>query len=165
MLDVVLNRHDVTISVECGKPFNFSEFHLAAFRKPTQVSDNFLERRFCEDFQSCTEDGPLAKAIKAHPLGFGVIDECRDAEGYTALHRAAQGGNLIALKWFLSRGADPTVLTSEGYSALTLAILSGINPYSSSRKREAAEKTAAILFHTMTRISPFDMGCNELTQR
>ena len=160
-LDVVLNRHDVTISVECGKPFNFSEFHLAAFRKPTQISDNFLERRFSEDFQSITEDGPLAKAIKAHPLGFRIIDECRDVEGYTALHRAAQGGNLIALKWFLSRGADPTVLTSEGHSPLTLAILSGINPVSSSSKRETAEKTAADLFHAMTRISPLNIGCNE----
>ena len=31
-LDVVLNRHDVNISIECGKPFNLSEFHLAAFK-------------------------------------------------------------------------------------------------------------------------------------
>ena len=161
-LDVVLNRHDVTISIECGKPFNFSEFHLAAFRKPTRLSENFIEQRFCDELQCITEDGPLAKAIKAHPRGFRVIDECRDEEGYTALHRAAQGGNLIALKWFLSRGADPTVLTSQGNSALTLAILSGRNPYSSSRKREAAEKTAAVLFHAMTRMSPFDMGCHRV---
>ena len=139
----------------------FPKFHLAAFRKPTQISDNFLERRFNEDFQSITEDGPLAKAIKAHPRGFRIIDECRDAEGYTALHRAAQGGNLIALKWFLSRVADPTVLTSEGHSPLTLAILSGINPVSSSSKREVAEKTVADLFHAMTRISPLNIGCNE----
>ena len=159
-LDVVLNRHHVNISIECGKPFNFSEFHLAAFRKPTNLRDNFLERRFSEEFQSFTEDGPLAKAIKAHPRGFRLIDECRDEEGYTALQRAAQGGNLIALKWFLLRGADPTVLTSQGHSALTLAISSGINPYSSSRKREAAEKTAAVLFHAMTRISHFDLNCN-----
>ncbi|KAK2555506.1 Ankyrin repeat domain-containing protein 50 [Acropora cervicornis] len=159
-LDVVLNRHDVNISIECGKPFNFSEFHLAAFRKPTNFWDNFLERRFSEDFQSFIEDGPLAKAIKVHPRGFRIIDECRDAEGYTALHRAAQGGNLIALKWFLFRGADPTVLTSQGHSALTLAIASGINPYSSSQKREAAEKTSAVLLNAMTKISPFGLSCN-----
>ena len=158
-LDVVLNRHDVTISIECGKPFNFSEFHLAAFRKPTKLWDNFLEQRFCKGFQCTTEDGPLAKAIKAHPRGFRVINECRDAEGYTALHRAAQGGNLIALKWFLSWGADPTALTSHGHSALTLAILSGINPYFS-KKRKAAEKTAAVLLQAITRISRFDVGCN-----
>ena len=159
-LDVVLNRHDVNISIECGKPFNLSEFHLAAFRKPTNYLDNFLERRFSEDLQTFIQDGPLAKAIKAHPRRFLVIDECRDAEGYSALHRAAQGGNLIALNWFLLQGADPTVLTSHGHSALTLAILSGINPYSSSRKREAAEKAATVLFHAMTTISPFEMGCN-----
>ena len=159
-LDVVLNLHDVTISIKCGKHFNVSEFHLAAFRKPTNFWDNFLERRFSEDFQSFTKDGPLAKAIKDHPRGFRVIDECRDAQGYTALHRAAQGGNLIALKWFLSRGADPTVLTSQGNSALTLAILSGINPYSSSQKQEVAEKAATVLFQAITRISRFDVGCN-----
>ena len=100
-MDVILNRQDVNISIECGKPFNFSEFHLTASRKPTKFSENFLERRFSEDLQSFREDGPLAKAIKAHPRGFQVIDECRDAEGYTALHRAARGGNLIALNWFL----------------------------------------------------------------
>ena len=161
-LDVVLNRHDVNFSIECGKAFNFSELHLAAFRKPTKLSDNFLEQRLCEESRCITEDGPLVKAIKAHSRGFRVIDECHDEEGYTALHIAAQGGNLIALKWFLSRGADPTVLTSQGHSALTLAILSGRNPYSSLRKREAAEKTAALLFHAMTRISPFDMGCNRV---
>ena len=161
-LDVVLNRHDVNFSIECGKPFNFSEFHLAAFRKPTKLSENFLEQRLCVESRCILEDGPLVKAIKAHPRGFRVIDECRDKEGYTALHRAAQGGNLIALKWFLSVGADPTVLTSQGHSALSLAILSGRNPYSSSLKREAAEKTAATLFHAMTRISPFDMGCNRV---
>ena len=159
-LDVVLNRYDVNLSIVCGKPFNLSEFHLAAFRKPTELSDNFLEQRLCEESRCIIEDGPLVKAIKAHPRGFRVIDECRDEEGYTALHRAAQGGNLIALNWFLSVGADPTVLTSQGHSALTLAILSGRNPYSSSLKREAAEKTAAVLFHAMTRISPFDMGCH-----
>ena len=159
-LDVVLDRHDVTISIECGKPFNFSEFHLAAFRKPTKLSDNFLEQGVCEEFRCIIEDGPLAKAIKAHRRGFRVIDECRDEEGYTALHRAAQGGNLIALKWFLSRGADPSVLTSQGHSSLTLAILSGINPYSSSQKKETAEKAAAVLFQALTRISRFDVGCN-----
>ena len=159
-LDVVLNRRNVTISIECRKPFNLSEFHLAAFRKPTAPYDNFLERYFSKDVQSFKEDGPLAKSIKAHPRGFRVIDECRDEEGYTVLHRAAQGGNLIALKWFLSRAADPTVQTSQGHSALTLAILSGINPYSFSKKREAAEKTAAVLLQAMTRISRFDVGCN-----
>ena len=159
-LDVVLNRHDVNINIECGKPFNFSEFHLAAFRKPTKLSDNFLEQRLCKELHCIIADGPLAKAIKAHPRGSRVIDECRDEEGYTALHRAAQGGNLIALKWFLSRGADPTVLTSQGHSALTLAILSGINPHSSAQKRKTAEKTAAVLFQAITRISRLDVGCD-----
>ncbi|XP_068694789.1 uncharacterized protein [Montipora foliosa] len=159
-LDVVLNRHNVTITIECGKPFNSSEFHLAAFRKPTDQSDNFLEMHFCDECHSFVEDGPLTKAIKAHPRGFRVIDECRDAEGYTALHRAAQGGNLLFLKKFLSWGADPSVLTSQGHSALTFAILTGINPVFSSHKRNNAEKVAALLLRATSKKTRFDIGCN-----
>ena len=159
-LDVVLIRHNVTIAIECGQPFNISEFHLAAFRKPTKQSDNFLVRHFYDDYHTFSEDGPLAKAIKAHPLGFRVIDECRDAEGYTALHRAAQGGNLLFLKKFLSWGANPTVLTAQGLSALTLAISTGINPYFSSHNRNNAEKVTALLFRAASKITPFDVGCN-----
>ena len=47
-LDVVLKRLNVTINIECGKPFNISEFHLLAFRKPTVASDNLLERYNCD---------------------------------------------------------------------------------------------------------------------
>ena len=159
-LDVVLNRHNVSITIECGKPFNFSEYHLAAFRKPTEQSDNFLERHFSDECQSFPEDGPLGKAIKAHPRGFRVINECRDAEGYTALHRAAQGGNLLFLKKFLSWGADPTVLTPQGHTALTLAILSAISPFFSSQKRNTAEKIAALLLQATPKITGFDVGCN-----
>ena len=159
-LDVVLIRHNVTIAIECGQPFNISEFHLAAFRKPTKQSDNFLVRHFYDDYHSFSEDGPLAKAIKAHPLGFRVIDECRDAEGYTALHRAAQGGNLLFLKKFLSWGANPTVLTAQGHSALTLAISTGINPVFLSHKRNNAEKVTALLLRAASKITRFDVGCN-----
>ena len=85
-----------------------------AFRKATALSENLLEQRTCDSYQCYIEDGPLAKAIKNHPLGFRVIDECRDAEGYTALHRAAQGGNLLVLKKFIFWGANPNLLTPQG---------------------------------------------------
>ncbi|XP_068759740.1 ankyrin repeat domain-containing protein 62-like [Montipora capricornis] len=158
---LVLNRHDVGITIECGKPFNSSEFHLAAFTKPTIQSDNFLLKpHFCDESHSFSEDGPLAKAIKTHPLGFRVINECCDAEGYTALHRAAQGGNLLFLKKFLSWGADSNPLTPQRHTALTLAILSGINPVFSSHKRNNAEKVTALLLRAASKITRFDVGCN-----
>ena len=159
-LDVILKLYNVTIHIECGKPFYISEFHLLAFRKPTVSSGNLLERYVCDTHQCFSEDGPLAKAIKAHPLGFRVIDKCRDAEGYTALHRAAQGGNLVVLQKFISWGADLTLLTPQGHSALHLAIMSGVSPFSSFEARYAAEKAADFLLRATLRISVFDVGCN-----
>ena len=160
-LDVILERFDVPIHIECGKPFNMSEFHLLAFRKPTVPSDNLLEYHTCDNFHCFAENGPLMEAIKAHPMGFRVIDECRDAEGYTALHRAAQGGNLLVLKTFLSLGADLTVLTPQGHSALELAIMcAGITPFSFTQNRRIAEESASLLLQASKRLVHFDVGCN-----
>ena len=160
-LDVILERFDVPIHIECGKPFNTSEFHLLAFRKPTVLSENLLEYHTSDNFYCFVENGPLMKAIKAHPLGFRVIDECRDAEGYTALHRAAQGGNLLVLKAFLSLGADLTVLTPQGHSALELAIMcAGISPFSFHQNRRIAEESADLLLQASKRLVDFDVGCN-----
>lgn len=160
-LDVVLKRFNVAIHIECGEPFNKSEFHLLAFRKPTVASDNLLED-YAYDMCYCySDEGPLLTAIKAHPLGFRVIDECRDAEGYTALHRAAQGGNLLVLKKFLSWGADPTILTSQGHSSLTLAMMrADISPFPSVQDRRIAERAAHVLLQAKRSISRFDIGCN-----
>ena len=159
-LDVVLTRFNVEIDIECGKPFNVSEFHLVAFRKPTIQSDNLLEWHSCDASQCFSEDGPLAEAIKAHPQGFRVIDECRDAEGYTALHRAAQGGNLLVLEKFISWGADPTILTPQGHTALNLAIMSDLSLVSFKRTRYIAEKAADLLLRATRQKSHFDVGCN-----
>ena len=49
-LDVILERFDVPIHIDCGKPFNTSEFHLLAFRKPTGPSENLLEYHTCDNF-------------------------------------------------------------------------------------------------------------------
>ena len=159
-LDFVLKRFNVTINIECCKPFNISEFHLLALRKPTVPSDNLLERYNCDTNHCFSEDGPLTKAVKAHPLRFRVIYECRDKEGYTALHSAAQGGNLLMLKKLLSWGADPTLRTPQGYSALHFAIMSGISPFSWNETRHTAEKAAVLLLRAEKSISLFDVGCN-----
>ena len=97
------------------------------------------------------------KAITAPPLGFRVIDECRDAEGYTALHRAAQGGNQLVLKTFLSLGADPSILT-KGNSAWEITIVCArISPFPSNNRRRIAEESADLLLQASKQ---FDVGCN-----
>ena len=160
-LDVVLNRFNVRVHIECGKPFNKSEFHLLAFTKPTVLSENLLEEHTCDQDYCYSEDGPLVKAIKAHPSGFRVIDECRDAEGYTALHRAAQGGNLLGLRTFLSWGANPTLLTPHGHSSLDLAIMcAGTSPFPSSEDMEIAERAADLLLRATRSMSRFKIGCS-----
>ena len=45
-------------------------------------------------------DGPLTSAILSHPNSSNVVQECFDAEGYNAFHRAAQGANLLAIRNF-----------------------------------------------------------------
>ena len=163
-LDVVLKRFNVTIHIECGKPFNKSEFHLLAFTKPTVLSENLFEKHVCDQDYCYSEDGPFVKAIKAHPLGFRVIDECLDAGGYTALHRAAQGGNLLVLRKFLSWGANPTVLTPQGHSSLELAIMcAGASPFPSSQGIEIAERAADLLLRAKR--SNFDIGCSSSQEK
>lgn len=160
-LDVVLNRFNVRVHIECGKPFNKSEFHLLAFTKPTAPSENLFEEHASDQDYCYSKVGPLVKAIKAHPLGFRVINECRDAEGYTVLHRAAQGGNLIGLRTFLSWGANPTLLTPHGHSSLDLAIMcAGTSPFSSYEDMEIAERAADILLRATRRMSRFNIGCS-----
>ena len=90
-------------------------------------------------------------------MGFRVIDECRGAEGYTALHRAAQGGNQLVLKTFLSLGADPSILT-KGNSAWEITIVCArISPFPSNNRRRIAEESADLLLQASKQ---FDVGCN-----
>jgi len=126
----VLVKHNVEVQIRCGDPFETSVFHLASYHKLHYLhylyefllgSDNwqkYLQTRdatfdylldtFEEQNKSGiveavrTGDGPLASAILSHPNGPNVIDQCFDAEGFNALHRAAQGANLVAIEKFLS---------------------------------------------------------------
>lgn len=48
-----------------------------------------------------------------------------DAEGFTPLHRAAQGANIVAVRNLIRNGADVSLRSPQGHDALTLAILHG----------------------------------------
>ncbi|KAJ7372341.1 hypothetical protein OS493_019786 [Desmophyllum pertusum] len=127
--DVVLKHFNVSVAVKCGKPFNVSVFHLLSYRPPTLTEDNFFEYRKCDRGGECDHSeselrkGPLAEAIESHPLKHSVINSCLDADGFTPLHRASQGANLVAIRYLLANGANDSILSPHGYDALSLAVL------------------------------------------
>ena len=115
-----------TVTIECGKPFNYSLFHLLSYLSATFKGNNFFFSENCSEptHPNCTDKkGPLAKAIESHPEKQLIISSCFDAEGFTPLHRATQGVNLVAIRYLLANGADDSILNPQGYDALTLAVL------------------------------------------
>ena len=114
------------VTIECGKPFNYSLFHLLSYLSPAFKGNNFFFSENCSEpsHPNCTvKKGPLAKAIESHPEKQLIISSCFDAEGFTPLHRATQGVNLVAIRYLLANGADDSILNPQGYDALTLAVL------------------------------------------
>ena len=147
----VLVKHDVHVKITCGDSFENSVFHLASYHKlhylhylyefllgkenwkkylqtENAIFDYFIDRYEDQNYKGNVEtvrtgDGPLTLAILSNPMGVNVIDECFDAEGYNALHRAAQGANLIAIHRYLSLGANALLKNSNGFSSLWLSVL------------------------------------------
>ena len=75
-----------TVTIECGKPFNYSLFHLLSYLSPTFKGNNFFFSENCSEptHPNCTDKkGPLAKAIESHPEKQLIISSCFDAEGFT----------------------------------------------------------------------------------
>ena len=104
----VLNMFEVEISLKCEVSFSKSELHRISF-----MFQPFLN----------TKPFPLQRLIDRHPRGVRILNECYDAEGYLPIHRAAQGGNLAAIKWFLSIGINTQLKTQGGLTALDISIL------------------------------------------
>ena len=115
--------------IECRKPLNYSVFHLLSYLSPTFEHNNpfYLAprcRRLDAHRTLCQETkGPLAEGIKQHPEKEWVISSCFDAEGFAPLHRAAQGANLVGIRYFLENGVNTSILSQNGHDALTLAVL------------------------------------------
>lgn len=123
LLDAVLHHFNASVTIKCGKPFNLSAFHLLCYRPPSTADLNFFERRTCDDHKCSLLKGSLSTAIESHRLKYKVIDACLDAEGFTPLHRAAQGANMVAVRSLIEHGANVSLLSPQGHDALTLAIL------------------------------------------
>ena len=129
--NIYLPSRDFTESgiIECRKPFNYSVFHLLSYLSPTFQHNNAFYlaprcRRLDEHSTLCQETkGPLAESIEQQPEKEWVISSCFDAEGFAPLHRAAQGANLVAIRYFLENGVNTSILSQNGHDALTLAVL------------------------------------------
>ena len=115
--NIYIACRDLTESgiIECRNPLNYSVFHLLSYLSPTFEHNNafYLE----------TLKGPLAKGIEQHPEKAWVMSSCFDAEGFAPLHRAAQGANLVAIRYFLANGVNTSILSQNGHDALTLAVV------------------------------------------
>ena len=114
------------VAIECGKPFNYSLFHVLSYSRPFFEDDGFFYLEKCSESTDplCTvKKGPLAVAVESHLEKERIINSCFDAEGFTALHRAAQGANLVAIRYLLANGANDSILSPHGHDALTLAVL------------------------------------------
>ena len=125
-IDVVMNAFTTSVDIKCGEPFNSSVFHLLSYRSPTVANDNFFHSGTCKFYNRAecnAKKGTLAEAIENQPRKQELVSSCLDAEGFTPLHRAAQGGNVVAIRYLLENGANDSVLSPNGHDALTLSIL------------------------------------------
>ena len=114
---------NVSFNIECGKPFKFSSIHLLCFFPPKLEENNFFQVITCDDQTCSSRKPPFQRAIERHRLKHRVVDNCLDAEGFTPLHRAAQGANLVGVRSLIKIGANLNLLSPQGQDAITLAIL------------------------------------------
>ena len=194
----VLVKHNVNVHISCGDPFEMSSLHLVSYHKLHYLhyfyqflsgdenwqkylgTDNAIFDYFLDKFEEVngggrretkrSGDGPLALAIKSHPDGIKVIDDCCDADGYNALHRAAQGANLIAIEKFLSWGANPWLETSQGLSPLLISIIHAVKyrPFLNLDQRnvltalevEMASMSASVILSRLLLNGTFHVGCD-----
>ena len=108
----VFKIFQIDVQVVCGVSFRQSELHLMAYylRNPS--------------FQV----GNLSKLTESKRVE--ILNECYDKEGYLAIHRAVQGGNIFAFSWFIEIGVDITRKTKSGLTVLVLAIRRLLDHYS-----------------------------------
>ena len=195
----VLVKHNVEVKITCGDPFENSVLHLASYHKLHYLhylsefllgSDNwrkYLQRKdaifdyFLDRYDEKnnkgnvetikTDDGPLTSAILSHPNGSNIVDECFDAEGYNAFHRAAQGANVVAIHKYISWGANPLLESTNGFSALWLSILYAVKyrPFLNldrpsvltSLEVELASFSASAILDHILRNGTIHVGCNK----
>ena len=112
----VIKMFEIDVSVKCDVPFSKSELHQLAFLTPGKFG-NFFKPSLNK------KRSPMQRLIDRHPRGVRILDECYDAEGYLPIHRAAQGGNLVSIKWFKNVGVNTQLKTRSGFTALDISVV------------------------------------------
>ena len=196
----VLVKHNVNVEITCEDPFETSALHMASYHKlhytyyvyqflmgadswerylKTEnaifdyLLDTYEERSNSQGIKETvrTGDGPLTRAIISHPSGTKIIDTCFDREGFNAFHRAAQGANVVAIRKFISWGANHSLESENGFTPLWLSVLYAVKyrPYLNfervsvltSLEVELASLTAIEILNHGLQNETFDVGCNE----
>lgn len=196
----VLTKHKVTVDIVCGDPFERSLLHMISYHKLHYLhylseyvlgkenwskylgTKNCLFDYFFDNYENVHDhnessrviwagDGPLTLAIKSHPKGNDIINECFDADGFNALHRAAQGANVIAVKKFLAWGANPYLVNADGFSPLWLSVLYSVKytPFLNFHQEniltalelEFASVSAYFILDHLLQNGTVNIGCNE----
>ncbi|XP_022807979.1 uncharacterized protein LOC111344986 [Stylophora pistillata] len=155
------------VSIKCGEPFNFSVFHLLCYRSLSKSYSDFLQR-LCSDHNRSSFKSPITLAIEGYFSKYKQsIDSCLDAEGFTPLHRAAQGANIVAVRNLIKQGANVSLLSPHGHDALTLAVLHvGSNLWRFFNDNESLETIGEVsdvaleLLHHKMNTSDFKIVCD-----
>ena len=151
----ILKEFNVHVPIPCGKPFSSSPFHLLSYRAPSLQSDNFFEA-----------NGNFGWFLQLHvweKFGYEIVSKCQDAEGYTPLHRAAQGGNIQGIETFLTWGVDIEMLSRDGNTALSLAIkYAELKPDISRQPGDTtkASKVAILILREVLKKTNFKIRCD-----
>ena len=160
---------NTSFKIKCGKPLHLSNIHLSCYVPPKLEENNFFQLITCDDRKCSSRKSPFQRAIERHRLKQRVVDNCLDDEGFTLLHRAAQGANLVAVRSLIKIGANLTLLSPQGQDAITLSILhSGGNVWSHLRgnddellaKKDNASVVALELLHHMMKTRGFQIVCD-----
>ena len=160
---------NTSFKIKCGKPFHLSIIHLSCYVPPKLEENNFFQLITCDDRKCSSTKSPFQRAIERHRLKQRVVDNCLDDEGFTLLHRAAQGANLVAVRSLIKIGANLTLLSPQGQDAITLSILhSGGNVWSHLRgnddellaKKDNASVVALELLHHLMKTHGFQIVCD-----
>ena len=106
------------MTVQCNVPFKDSELHLISSGR---ISGGIEVVNFFTPSVK-TRSFPFQRLAFVQHKDYRIFDECRDQDGYLAIHRAAEGGNSDAIRWFINVGVDTSLKTTFGLTALDLSL-------------------------------------------
>jgi ankyrin repeat protein len=115
---------------EAESSFGWAPLHFAAFAGNIDVAKLLLDRGAAIDRRASTKfrNTPLQVSLLTRQddmaellVARGADVRIQQAEGFTALHEAAQNGSERIIKLLLDKGADPNARAADGRTPLGIA--------------------------------------------